>query len=224
MCHLSMQKEPYFTSENIHAKAQSMLASVSEFRRRHENIRFHPERAALLVLDMQDYFLSADSHAFVPSAPAVLPGIQSLVKAFAAHGRPVIFTHHVNTPEDAGLMARWWQDLIRLEGEGSQIAAGLDVSKGKIIRKSQYDAFYGTSLETDLRAGGVGELVITGVMTHLCCETTARAAFVRGFEVFFVIDGTATYTEAFHRAALLNLAHGFAMPALCEEILDDFKR
>jgi len=220
---LPMQKELYFAPETIHAKAQSMLASVSEFRRRHENIRFHPNRAALLVLDMQDYFLGPDSHAFVPSAPVILPGIQSLVKVFAAYDRPVIFTRHINTPEDAGMMAKWWQSLIRPKAAGSKLASGLDVSKGRIVLKSQYDAFHGTSLEADLRAGGVGEVVITGVMTHLCCETTARSAFARGFEVFFIIDGTATYTEAFHLATLLNLSHGFAVPVLCGEILDVFK-
>jgi len=216
-------KEPYFTPETIQAKAQDMLASVSEFRRRHENIVFHPDRAALLVLDMQDYFLNPDSHAFIPSATAILPGIRSLIKVFAAYARPVIFTRHVNTPQDAGLMAKWWQELLRPDAAESRIAAGLDVSKGKIIRKSQYDAFYGTALEADLRASGVGEVVIAGVMTHLCCETTARAAFTRGFDVFFAIDGTATYTEAFHRAALLNLSHGFAVPALVEDFLDAFK-
>jgi len=218
-----MQKEPYFTSETIHAKAQSMLASVSEFRLRHENIRFHPERAALLVLDMQDYFLRADSHAFIPSAPAILPGLQSLIKVFNAYERPVIYTRHVNTPEDAVLMAKWWHELVRPDAAGSKIAAGLDVSRGKIVRKSQYDAFHGTSLEADLRAGGVGEVVITGVMAHLCCETTARSAFTHGFEVFFTIDGTATYTEAFHLATLLNLSHGFAVPVLCKEIFEAFE-
>ena len=218
-----MQKEPYFTSETIHAKAQSMLASVSEFRRRHENIRFHPERAALLVLDMQNYFLRADSHAFIPSAPAILPGLQSLIQVFNAYERPVIYTRHVNTPEDAVLMAKWWHELVRPDAAGSKIAAGLDFSQGKIVRKSQYDAFHGTSLEADLRVSGVGEVVITGVMAHLCCETTARSAFTRGFEVFFTIDGTATYTEAFHLATLLNLSHGFAVPVLCEEIFKAFE-
>jgi isochorismate hydrolase len=56
-------------------------------------------------------------------------------------------------------------------------------------------------------------------MTHLCCETTARSAFIHGFEVFFTIDGTATYTEAHHRATLLNLANGFATPVLVAELL-----
>jgi len=56
-------------------------------------------------------------------------------------------------------------------------------------------------------------------MTHLCCESSARSAFMRGFEVLFTIDGTATYREDFHRAAILNLAHGFAHPVLTGEII-----
>jgi isochorismate hydrolase len=214
-----MPKEPYFTPETIHVKAQEMLASLSEYRRRHENIIFHPARAALLVLDMQEYFLDPASHAFIPSAPAIIPNIQALIAAFHENNRPVIFTRHVNTDEDAGMMGKWWKDLIRPESAASRLTAALDSGKGKVISKNQYDAFQGTTLESDLRAGGVGELVITGVMTHLCCETTARSAFVRGFEVFFTIDGTAAYTEAFHRAALLNLAHGFALPLLTGELL-----
>ena len=90
-------------------------------------------------------------------------------------------------------------------------------------KKGHYDAFYETSLENVLQAGDVTQVVITGLMTHLCCETTARSAFMRGYEVFLAIDGTATYTEAFHRAALLNLAHGFVMPMLVEEILSAFE-
>ncbi|HDR06062.1 MAG TPA: isochorismatase family protein, partial [Candidatus Coatesbacteria bacterium] len=55
--------------------------------------------------------------------------------------------------------------------------------------------------------------------TELCCETTARSAFVRDFDVFFPVDATAAYTEELHRASLLTLAHGFAVPLLTEELL-----
>lgn len=218
-----MQKERYFTPATIHKKSRDMLASVAKYCRRHENIAFHPTRAALLVLDMQEYFLSEASHAFVPSAPAIIPNIQFMLKVFAAYNRPIFFTRHVNTEENAGMMGKWWKDLICPQAAYSHIIKQLDTSKGAILRKSQYDAFYETPLESDLRAGGVGEVVITGVMTHLCCETTARSAFMRGFEVFFAIDGTATYSESFHRATLLNLAHGFALPVQVEEILSAFK-
>ena len=55
-------------------------------------------------------------------------------------------------------------------------------------------------------------------MTHLCCESTARSAVVRGFEVFFLIDGTATYNQQFHFGSLYNLAHGVATQVLAQEI------
>lgn len=173
----------------------------------------------MLVLDMQNYFLDAASHAFIPSAEAVLPRIASLASAWSAHHRPVIYTRHTNTIQDAGVMAVWWKDLIQPDKLKSAIASALHPEAGIVIEKSQYDAFHKTRLEKILRQYGADQVVITGVMTHLCCETTARAAFMRGYEVFFTVDGAATYTEAFHRATLLNLAHGFAIPVSIEEVM-----
>jgi isochorismate hydrolase len=60
-------------------------------------------------------------------------------------------------------------------------------------------------------------LIIGGVMTNLCCETTARSAFTKNFSVVFLSDGTATADEAMHRASLLNLGYGFARVMTCEE-------
>ena len=110
------------------------------------------------------------------------------------------------------------QVLRRLQ-ELKNKADALDTSRGLILQKSQYDAFYNTELVKILRENFATQVVITGVMTHLCCETAARSAFVRGFDVFFTVDGTATYNEDFHRAALQNLAHGFATPVLLEEFV-----
>ena len=168
---------------------------------------------------MQDYFLRPASHAFVPSAPAILPNLQLLITNYRAANRPVIFTRHVNTDADAAMMSRWWRDVIRVDSPDSAISSALDTSAGVIVEKSQYDAFHQTQLEDGLRSRGVEQVVITGVMTHLCCETTARSAFVRGFEVFFCVDGTATYTEELHRSSLLNLSHGFAIPVMAGEII-----
>jgi bifunctional isochorismate lyase/aryl carrier protein len=219
-----MKKETYFTPQTIFQKSRDMLELLDSFRKHHGNIAFESGSAALLVLDMQEYFLREDSHAFVPSAPAILPNIQLLIAAFHAWNRPVIFSRHVNSQEDAGMMSVWWRDLIRGESLESEITPALDPSNGIIIRKSQYDAFYGSPLEQTLRENKVDQVVICGVMTHLCCESTARSAFMRGFNVFFTIDGTATYTEAFHRATLLNLAHGFAVPVLASEMLNGYYR
>jgi isochorismate hydrolase len=217
-----MPKETYFTPETIQRKSADMLAALASFRRRHENISFEPSRAALLVLDMQDYFLQEDSHAFIPSGLAIIPNIQSLISTFCANNRPVIFTRYVNTKEDAGMMGKWWKDVITEDSPKSGIAREFDLTGSIVINKSQYDAFWKTSLDETLHSMNVNQLVITGVMTHLCCETTARSAFMRGYEVFFAVDGTATYTEEHHRAALLNLSHGFALPVSVDEVLNGF--
>lgn len=199
-------------------KALEMLQPLEEIVRQHSS-SLALGCSALLVLDLQAYFLDEASHAFIPSAPAIIPGVNALIRAYSARGLPVALTRHVNTPKDAGLMAAWWRDLISADDYLSEIDPRLERGNGIEILKTRYDAFLDSPLEALLRARGVNQVVVCGVMTHLCCETTARAAFMRGFEVLFTVDGTATYNEAFHRASLLNLAHGFARPVLMGDIL-----
>ncbi len=211
-------KEIYFTPHSLADKAVELCRPFASLRRRRLP-SFSPGRSALLLLDMQDYFLEANSHAYVPSAQAIIPGIQALCQAYAAQELPIFFTRHTNDLANAACMATWWRDLLTPVHPLNGITPQLDISLGRVLEKSQYDAFYGTSLEEMLHGRQATQVVICGVMTHLCCETTARSAFVRGFEVFFTVDGTATYHEGFHRATLLNLAHGFATPVLVNEIL-----
>jgi bifunctional isochorismate lyase/aryl carrier protein len=214
-----MHKEPYYTPETIKANSQKLLSFVEPLRHRHTDIPFRPEKAALLVLDLQEYFLRESSHAFIPSAPAILPGIRKLITAFMNVEYPLIFTRHINIPEDAGMMSKWWRDLIDPQTAYSQNITITNASNTIHLNKTQYDAFHQTSLENILHELGIEQVAICGVMTHLCCETTARSAFMRGFEVFFTVDGTATYNEELHRASLLTLSHGFAVPVLIQELL-----
>ena len=213
-----MQKERYFSPDTIHTKAEDFLDSVELPRQRHADVVFRPGKAALLVLDMQEFFLNEESHAFIPSAPAIIPGLDKLISAFETVKRPIVATRHLNTPENAGMMSKWWRDLINSQTAHSQYIKTIK-SNTIQIKKTQYDAFYLTELEDTLRKFDVAQVIICGVMTHLCCETTARSAFMRGFEVFFTVDGTATYNEDLHRASLLTLSHGFAVPVLIEELL-----
>jgi isochorismate hydrolase len=211
-------KEIYFTSENIREKAKDMLFEAEKYvKARKYNVDFL--KTALLVLDMQDFFLKNNSHAFIPSSYAIIPQIQKLIENFKNKKRPIIFTKHLNTTQNADMMDFWWKDILKAENPQSSITKDLNTENAIIIEKNQYDAFYNTDLERILRQNNVEQIFITGVMTHLCCETTTRSAFVRGFQPFFVIDATATYNEAFHRASVLNLSHGFACPCLTEEIL-----
>lgn len=210
-------KTHYFSPGTIATKSKEFLDALPA-KRRLNSSGFNPDRAALIILDMQKYFLDASSHAFVPSAPAILPGIRRLVEAFRKRNQPVVLTRHLNTAKNSGEMADWWADLIRENDPASEIIPELEKFGTLRIKKSQYDAFHKTALEEQLKSLGISQVLISGVLTHLCCETTARGAFMRGFKVFFVVDGTATYYEDFHRATLLNLSHGFAVPVLGEDI------
>ena len=89
----------------------------------------------------------------------------------------------------------------------------------KVILKHRYSAFYNTDLETILRCLKIEEIVITGVMTNMCCETTARDAYMRDFKVFFPADCTAAVVEEMHVASLLNLSYGFAYVTTTDAII-----
>ena len=171
-------KEKYFTQLNIKDKSQNISDKLNRYSGNKES-GFEPEKSALLILDMQDYFLDKNSHAYIPSAEAIMPNIQDLRNVFLKNNRPVIFTRHINTEENAGRLLFKWKDIIRKENDLSEITPKLDMKGALIIQKTQYDAFYETNLESFLKKKNISQVVITGVMTHLCCETTARSAFAR---------------------------------------------
>jgi len=212
-------KEIYFASHSIHEAAHEMLQQVNASTGGNR-FPFSANNSALLVLDMQRCFLEPASHAYVPSAHAIIPNLRKLVDIYYQSQKPIIFTRHLNTLQNAGMMSYWWRNLIGANDPFSEIIDELDASKGIVLEKTQYDAFYQTDLQNLLDEHSVQRVVICGVMTHLCCETTARSAFMRGFEVYFCVDGTATYTREHHLASLLNLSHGFATPLLVDSVIE----
>ncbi len=212
-------KENYLTPGDIEENARRLIPGAAP-----RGPEFDISKAALLILDMQAYFLGEDSHAFVPDAPAIVSGLTGLARRFAAAGRPVIMTRHSNTAEDAGMMKEWWNDILEPGSPGAALEPVLEELSTAVVAKTQYDAFYGTDLEALLLDAGVEQVVVTGVMTHLCVETTARSAFVRGFAVFLPADGTATYNREYHAASLLNLSHGTAAITTCSRLMETEKR
>lgn len=182
---------------------------------------FQSGESALLIIDMQRFFLESSSHAYVPLAEPIIENVQRLLDAYRGASSPVVFTRHALCQgESAGAMGRWWGDVVYDDQERSRIIPQLASQAGEVVlRKTRYNAFTGTDLEKLLRKWGTTSVVITGVMTHLCCETTARDAFVRDFDVYFVTDATAAKSEDLHMASLKTLADGFATLAKTDEVI-----
>jgi isochorismate hydrolase len=213
-----MDKETYFEPGTIGKKSRQMLGKLNAMEMSSVDLKFDHKKAALLVLDVQKYFFSRDSHAFIPSANAIIPNILNLIKMFKFQDRPVYYTRHGNNSQNAGMMATWWRHLMDENSNFSTLIDEIKIGDDVIIQKERYDAFWKTPLSKLLQNDGIEQVVITGVMTHLCCETTARSAFIHDYQVFFTIDGTATYTEDLHMASLQTLSHGFAKTVLCDDI------
>lgn len=171
------------------------------------------ERTGILLIDLQEYFRE------------IITPIQGNISSVISWARereiPLFFTQHGHEPEEKpGMLANWWSDLIIKGSDDARFLSELEIRvQDSIIPKNTYSAFHRTNLEEKLRDKGITDLIIGGVMTNICCETTARDAFVRDFRVFFLADGTSTVSEEFHLAALRNIAYGFATLLVCEQLV-----
>ena len=215
-----MNDEYYVTSSNLKAKAEAWRKEIGFY-----NVhRMKPDLkgSCLLVVDMQNFFLNPRSPTFTPGGLAILPNIIKLIKWFRKKKLPVIYTAHVHKDKelDGGILAWWWEGMIMENTKDAEIHPNLaPLPEEKIIYKHRYSAFYNTDLEIVLRCLKLTDLVITGVMTNLCCESTARDAYLRDYRVFFLMDATGTVDEELHLATLKNLAFGFAYITDTDEIL-----
>ena len=165
----------------------------------------NPAKSALLVIDLQEYFL--------PMLSPIIGNVLSLIESCRAKGIKIIYTRHghKDSDKDGGMLLNWWGDVIIYGTEKWNLIKSISPRENEpVIDKNRYSAFLGTSLDETLKYRKIEDLIITGVMTNCCCETTARDAFMKDYRVFFVSDATATVSEDLHLASLKNLAFGFA--------------
>jgi isochorismate hydrolase len=195
---------------------EKTLKELKPYRERSAQI--DPQRCALLAIDMQNYFQRI--------ARPVLKNILKVIQSSRPPNIPIILTQHGHTDpnSDGGMLGQWWGELIVGGTEDWKFLPEMKIEPNDtIIAKKRYSAFFGTDLDKILRSRGIQDLIISGVMTNLCCETTARDAFMRDYRVFFLIDGTATGRSDLHLATLKNLGFGFAYLLTCDELIQMMK-
>jgi nicotinamidase-related amidase len=210
----------YCTPGNADAKAAEWLDRVRGSAAPRPHLVLDPSRAALLVVDMLVYFAAPEGRCFLPAAVPAAGRIRQILDAWRKIGAPVVFTRHAHEGgHDLGMLGRFFSDHIRAGEPDSEIVSVLAPAEGEpVLRKTTYDAFLGTGLEELLRGRGVSQVVVTGALTHMCVETTARAAFCRGFEVYVPVDAAASSSEDRHVGSLLAMADAVAIPMAAEEV------
>jgi len=213
------ERRGYVTADSMAQRAEAWMQALDQESSRDR--AFEPEHAALLVVDMQEFFLDRHSPAYLPPGRAALFNIRSLIEAFRRAGRPVLFTVHAHEGStlDGSLMRDWWDEVCLAGSPGARVAAVLEPRAADVFFKTGYSAFSNPALEGRLRAEGVSQLVLAGVKTDLCVESTARAAFDLGCLTFVSADATAARSEEQHVAALRAMARGFSVVTRAADVI-----
>ena len=173
------------------------------------NWRVDPARAALLVHDMQRYFVRAfelerDGQP-LPDAQIniAIANIRRLLDAAHAANIPVYYTAQPprQNPADRRLLTDFWGDGLQ-DDENAQILDELAPTEADtVLTKWRYSAFVRSPLEEQLKDLGRDQLIIGGVYAHIGCLTTALEAFMRAIQPLMVADALADFTEKEHRMA-----------------------
>ena len=180
-------------------------------------------RAALIVVDMQNYFCAEGFPAEVPLSRAIVPNINRMARAMRAAGGTVVWVQ----TDSAEALARWGKHHTfmltpervqkRLAGldsaaEGFRLFGDLEALPGDLrVKKVTYSAFMPGSSDIDAQLGarGIDTVLIAGTATNVCCESSARDAMLRDYRVIMLSDANATWTDEEHAATLNSFAMFF---------------
>jgi nicotinamidase-related amidase len=142
------------------------------------------ESPAILLIDVQREYFTRESPLWIPDGPAVLQRLAGLLEAARTTATPVV---HVQHHEDAA------SPVFATGTEAVETMPEVAPHEGEpLVVKHLPGSFDGTDLGAALERAAAKTLVIAGFMTHMCCDTTARQAQARGYQVVFLTDGTAT--------------------------------
>lgn len=181
--------------------------------------------SALIIIDLQRAFTDRDQRSFVPDAPAALRNALRLLHGFRKATRPVAFSTHAHPqiPEGPG-MGAWWSSFVLENSAASELDPSLVPHPGELVfRKQHYSAFRETPLEAWLKARAIDTLVLCGTMTHICVDTSARDAFMCGFDVLVVSDACASKHRALHESSLQGLSHAVARLATTDAVMSQLE-
>jgi ureidoacrylate peracid hydrolase len=202
------------------AISQSVIDRVVARRgREHIFDDLNPAKTALVVVDMQNGFMVPElGHAPCATAHEIVPNINRLALAVRETGGAVIWIQTAYTDETLtswstlyGMMLPKGRERRKFsltrQNKGYDIFPDLKIEKSDIIvEKMRYSAFIqgSSDIEQVLNSRGLDTVLITGTVTNVCCESTARDAMMRNYKTVMITDGNAANTDEDHNAALNN--------------------
>ena len=197
-----------------------------------------PRHAALLVIDMQNYFVKPGQQGEIPLARDIVPNINRLAAELRGRGGHVVWVRN-GTADTRQSWSTFHECLMTPERMQRRYAA-MDVGgdgydywhlndirpEDAQITKTRYSAFIAGSsnVEQHLRGRGIDTLFVTGTATNVCCESSARDAMMLNFKVAMVSDGLATHNDDEHNATLSAFYGQFGDVQTTDEALQSLAR
>ena len=197
--------------------------------------RWDPRWTALLVVDVQNDFVSSKGSAAkrgedVSAAQAAVPMLIRLIDEARRVGLTVVYiktTHSEWTDTPSWIYRKSQQsalDTCREGTWGAEFYQGISpLPSERVVIKHRYSAFINTDLNTVLKAKGIESVLVAGVATNVCVETTARDAYMYDYYVTMVEDCAAAYDPKLHLSTLENMRRHFGLVATSEEIMETWK-
>lgn len=139
---------------------------------------------ALICIDLQEEYFTPEGVLFIPGGRQVAENVARLQDAARKSGQPVVHVRHISRDPKAA--------TFRAGSPGVDFLPATEPNPGEpVVTKIRPGSFFQTDLGDLLRRRGVETVVICGLMSFMCCDTTAREAQARGYQVLFVRDATA---------------------------------
>ncbi len=199
----------------------------TEFELVSDQVGWRPEasRAALLIHDMQQYFVNAFPAGQAPITDLV-ENISLLRETARSLGMPVIYTAQPGgmTPAQRGLLHDFWGPGMGVDADRQIIAPLTPRPADVVLTKWRYSAFHGTTLANVLHRYRCDQLVICGIYAHIGCLMTACDAFTRDIEAFLVADAVADFSREHHVMGLNYAAQRCAVTARTRVVVDSLAR
>ena len=180
------------------------MPQVRDFPTNKVNWTIDPNRAVLLVHDLQQYFLDFYDQTQAP-IPELLKHCRQLIDACHAQGIPVYYTAQPGdqSTEHRQLLTDFWGKGLAADPEIVQIIPSLKpTEKDTVLMKWRYSAFKKSDFEKRIKDAGRDQLVICGVYAHIGCLLTAAEAFMLDMQAFLVGDALADFSREEHEMAL----------------------
>jgi ureidoacrylate peracid hydrolase len=193
--------------------------------------RCDPRYAALIVVDVQNDFVSPEGSAGkrgddVGAAIAMIPNLTRLIEEGRRVGLTIIYirTTHSDWTDTPSWIYRTSQksglSTCREGSWGAEFYDGISpLPSERVVIKHRYSAFINTDLNTVLRARGIQSVLVCGVATNVCVETTARDGYMYDYYVTMIDDCSAAYDAKLHMGTLENIRRHFGLVASSNEII-----